>query len=411
MPVRQRHAVIVGAGIGGLTAALAVRRQGWQVTVCERAAGPATVGAGIVLAPNALRAFDAIGFDPAPGTGRGRAVAMGLRRPGGGWLDRADPAALAARYGRAPLALHRSALTAALAAELPAGALRYGAAVTAVDESDGRAVVRTAVGDLTADVVIAADGIHSPLRRRHFPRHPGLHYSGETAWRTVLPAAAVPAGIEGAAETWGRGERFGTVPLADGSLYAYATAVAPAGYRPADVRTELLRRFGTWHHPVPALVERIDPGQVLQHDLYDLAAPLPRLHDGRIAWIGDAAHAMTPNLGQGGCQAVEDAVVLGRLLTGPDVPAALAAYTRARLARTDALRLRSRRAGRVAALRHPVAVAARDLAVRAVPARASLRALDDLFDGFTLPGPAPGRGGAGGSRTGSGRNGRRARGR
>ncbi|MFF4369231.1 FAD-dependent monooxygenase [Streptomyces sp. NPDC001594] len=409
MPVRQhqRHAVVAGAGIGGLTAALALSRQGWKVTVCERAEGPTAVGAGIVLAPNALRAFDAIGFDPLPGTGRAPAMAMGLRRPGGGWLDRADPAALAARFGRTPLALHRSALTSALAAELPEGTLRYGAAVTAVtavDEADGRAVVRTADGELTADAVVAADGIHSPLRRRHFPHHPGLHYSGETAWRTVLPAGTAPTGIP-AAETWGRGERFGTVPLADGGLYAYATAVVPEGYRPADVRAELLRRFGAWHHPVPALLERIDPAQVLQHDLYDLAAPLPRLHHGRIAWIGDAAHAMTPNLGQGGCQAVEDAVVLAHLLARPDVPAALAAYTRARLARTDAIRVRARRAGRVAALRHPLAVAARDLAFRALPAEVSLRALDDLFDGFTLPGRT------GQGPNGAARNGRRARGR
>ncbi|MFJ8207974.1 FAD-dependent monooxygenase [Streptomyces sp. NPDC096033] len=387
MSVRQRHAVVAGAGIGGLTAALALTRQGWKVTVCERAEGPSAAGAGIVLAPNALRAFDAIGFDPAPGPGRAPAMAMGVRRPGGGRLNRADPAALAARYGRTPLALHRAALTAALAAGLPEGALRYGAAVTAVDGDEGRAVVRTTAGDLTADAVVAADGIHSPLRRRHFPHHPGLRYSGETAWRTVLPAATVPAGVE-AAETWGRGERFGTVPLADGGLYAYATAVVPEGYRPADVRTELLRRFGTWHHPVPAVLERMDPARVLQHDLYDLAAPLPRLHHGRIAWIGDAAHAMTPNLGQGGCQAVEDAVVLAHLLTRADVPAALAAYTRARLARTDAIRVRARRAGRVAALGHPVAVAARDLVLRAVPARASLRALDDLFNGFALPGRA-----------------------
>ncbi|MCX5379938.1 FAD-dependent monooxygenase [Streptomyces sp. NBC_00091] len=385
MPEPKRHAVIAGAGIGGLTAALALHRQGWRITVCERAAGPAAVGAGIVLAPNALRAYDAIGFDATRAAGRAVPASMGLRRPGGGRLGRTDTAALTARYGRPPLAVHRTALTSALAAALPEGALAYGTAVTAVDGAagaGGRAVVRTASGNLTADAVIAADGIHSPLRRRHFPDHPGLRYSGETAWRTVLPAG--PAAE--AAETWGRGERFGTAPLADGRVYLYATAVVPEGYRPADVRAELLRRYGTWHDPIPALLERIDPGAVLQHDLYDLAAPLPRLHDGRTAWIGDAAHAMTPNLGQGGCQAVEDAVVLAHLLGGPDVPAALAAYTRARLARTDAVRIRARRMGRVAALSHPLAVAARDLALRAVPARASLRALDDLFDGFRLPG-------------------------
>ncbi|MFI8502314.1 FAD-dependent monooxygenase [Streptomyces sp. NPDC085524] len=389
----RRHAVVSGAGIGGLTAALALHRRGWRVSVCERAAGPTAVGAGIVLAPNALRAFDTIGFDATRAGGRTVPAAMGVRRADGRWLTRADTAALTARYGRPPLALHRSALADALAAALPEGTIRYATAVTAVTSADGaagRPVVRTAEGDLEADLVLAADGIHSPLRRQYFPHHPGLHYSGETAWRTVLPAsAAAGAGVD-TAETWGRGERFGTVPLADGRVYVYATAVVPEGYRPADVRAELLRRFGTWHDPVPALLERIDPAAVLQHDLHDLAAPLPRFHHGRLAWLGDAAHAMTPNLGQGGCQAVEDAAVLAHLLgdaeDARDVPAALAAYSAARCARTDAIRVRARRTGRVAALTHPLAVALRDLAVRATPAFATNRAMDGIVDGFRLPG-------------------------
>ncbi|WP_327251244.1 FAD-dependent monooxygenase [Streptomyces sp. NBC_01244] len=381
----RHRAVVAGAGIGGLAAAVALHRRGWDITVCERATGPSAVGAGIVLAPNALRAFDAIGFDAARAAGHATPAAMDLRRPGGRLLSRADGAALAARYGRPPLAVHRTDLAAALADALPEGALRYGTAVTAVDGvgADGPPVVHTSAGTLTADVVIAADGIHSPVRRQHFPAHPGLRYSGETAWRTVLPADGPP--VRAAAETWGRGERFGVVPLADGRVYLYATAVVPEGYRPADVRAELLRRYGTWHDPIPALLERIDPAAVLQHDLYDLAAPLPRFHQGRLAWLGDAAHAMTPNLGQGGGQAVEDAAVLAHLLDGADVPAALAAYSAARCARTDALRIRSRRAGRVAALTHPLAAAARDLAVRATPARASRRMMDDLFCGFALP--------------------------
>ncbi|MFD3802869.1 FAD-dependent monooxygenase [Streptomyces sp. NPDC058611] len=387
----RRHAVVAGAGIGGLTAALALHRSGWRVTVCERAPGPTAVGAGIVLAPNALRAFDTIGFDATRAAGRAVPAAMGLRRPDGRWLKRADTAAMAARYGRPPLAVHRAALTDALAAALPDGAVRYATTVTGVDRPDGSPVaVRTTAGELAADLAVAADGIHSPLRRRCFPDHPGLHYSGETAWRTVLPADG--AADAAAAETWGRGERFGVVPLADGRTYVFATAVTPAtepGDRhPPDARAELLRRFGAWHDPIPALLERIDPAAVLRHDLYDLAAPLPRYHRGRLAWLGDAAHAMTPNLGQGGCQAVEDAVVLAHLLSGAGtsgVPGALAAYSAARCARTDAVRVRSRRAGRVATVTHPLAATVRDLAVRAVPARASRRAMDDLFDGFTLP--------------------------
>ncbi|AZM87367.1 FAD-dependent oxidoreductase [Streptomyces sp. W1SF4] len=393
----ERHAVVAGAGIGGLAAALALHRRGWRVTVCERAPEPPATGAGIGLAPNALRALEAIGVDAARAAGGAVPGAMGVRRPDGRWLTRAATADMTARYGIPPIAVARPLLTAALAAALPPEALRYGTTVTGADGTGSRATVRTAGGpDLTADLLVAADGIHSPLRRAHFPAHPGPRYLGETAWRALVdaPDLRIPA----MSETWGRGERFGITPLADGRYYLYATARVPAGTRSPDPRAELRRRFGTWHEPVPALLDRVArlaPADVLQNDLYDLAAPLPRLHHGRIVWLGDAAHAMAPNLGQGGCQAIEDAVVLARLLPAGDsgyaeggrdpVPAALAAYTAVRRARTDAVRVRARRVGRLGALRNPLAVAARDLAVRAVPARLALRGMDDLFNGFRLP--------------------------
>lgn len=398
----KRHAVVAGAGIAGLTAAIALHRRGWHVTVCERAPELPVTGAGIGLAPNALRALDAIGVDAARAAGSAVPATMGLRRWDGGWLVRTATADMAARYGMAPVAVPRPAFTAALAAALPPDAIRYGTAVSAVDDAAGRPTVRTEAGpDLPADLVVAADGINSPLRRAYFPAHPGLHYIGETAWRTIVdaPDLRIPA----MSETWGRGERFGVTPLCDGRFYLYATAVVPLGTRSADARAELRQRFGAWHEPIPALLDRVRdfaPADVLQNDLYDLAAPLPALHHGRIAWVGDAAHAMAPNLGQGGCQGIEDAVVLAHLLPAGDgegvadrarsaggadsVPAALAAYTAARRNRTDAVRVRARRIGRLGALRNPLAAAARDLAVRAVPDRLALRGLDDLFNGFSL---------------------------
>ncbi|MEU6892374.1 FAD-dependent oxidoreductase [Streptomyces sp. NPDC046557] len=188
----SRHAVVVGAGIGGLTAAVALHRRGWRVTVCERASEPRSTGAGIGLAPNALRAFDAIGVDAAHAAGSGVPTTMGVRRPDGQWLTRTDTADMAARYGMPPIAVPRQALTAALAAALPPEALCYGVAVTAVDDA-GRPVIRTATGpdrmatgpartasgpDLPADLVVAADGIHSPLRRAYFPPTPVCTTSG-----------------------------------------------------------------------------------------------------------------------------------------------------------------------------------------------------------------------------------------
>ncbi len=393
-----RHAVVAGGGIGGLTAAVALSRRGWRVTVCERAAALTGIGAGIVLAPNALRALESIGLGPAVSAGEPLAGALGLRTPDGAWLSRTGAAA--SRYGVPARAVHRGFLIDALAAALPPGALRLGVSVGGVDEAaEGAVVVRTSAGELRADAVVAADGLRSALRGQLFPRHPGPRHAGETGWRAVLSGAGLPA--LPAAETWGRGERFGIVPLADGRVYVYATAVAGPGTRPADHRAELVRRFGAWHDPIPALLERLDrpdgrepdPVTVLHHDFYELAVPLPRFHSGRVALLGDAAHAMTPNLGQGGCQAIEDAVVLAHLLAGGTaVPAALAAYTEARLGRTTRISRRSRRMGDLARLSHPLAVSVRNFAVRGTPSAVTARGLDTLLGWQPPPGPdrAPG---------------------
>lgn len=386
-----RHAVVAGGGIGGLAAGAALSRRGWRVTVCERAPVLAGIGAGIVLAPNALRALDSIGLGPEVSVGEPLAGPLGLRTPDGAWLSRTG--ATASRYGLPARAVHRGFLIDVLAAALPPGALRLGVSVSGVDDAGGAVVVRTSAGDLSADVVVAADGLRSVLRRQLFPGHSGPRHAGETGWRAVLSGVGLPA--LPAAETWGGGERFGIVPLVDGRVYVYATAVTGPGTRLADHSAELSRRFGAWHDPIPALLERLerrrpDPVGILHHDLYELAPSLPRFNSGRVALLGDAAHAMTPNLGQGGCQAIEDAVVLAHLLAGgPDVPAALAAYTEARHGRTTRISRHSRRMGDLARLSHPLAVFVRNLAVRATPSAVTRRGLDTLLGWQPPPGPAP----------------------
>src|SRR5579863_7968716 len=120
------------------------------------------------------------------------------------------------------------------------------------------------------------------------------------------------------------------MPLAGGQVYCYAAAPAAPGGHSGDERAGLVTRFGGWHDPIPALLAGVAPGQVLGRDVAELAAPLPAFHRGRVALLGDAAHPMTPNLGQGACQALEDAAVLARLATGldgPGVPGMLARYT------------------------------------------------------------------------------------
>ncbi|MFD0149943.1 FAD-dependent monooxygenase [Streptomyces sp. NPDC055721] len=367
--MEQHRAVVVGAGIGGLTAAVALHRNGWQVTVLERAADLAPVGAGIGLAPNSQRALDVIGLgdrvrDLAAWQGDG-----GMRAPDGRWLARTNARAAAERFGGPLVLLHRATLVEILTSALPDGTVRTGAPASLADPGDDRRPARltTPDGDIEAELVVAADGIRSATRHALFPEHPGPRYAGCTTWRVVVPAPARPFAPH---ETWGAGRLWGTQPLKDGRIYAYAMAAAPAGGRaPDDEKAELLRLFGDWHHPVPEILAAVDPGQVLRHDVHHLPDPLPAFHRGRVALLGDAAHAMMPSLGQGGNQAIEDAVVLAHhARSAPDfIPGrALAAYTADRLPRTTAIVRKAARTGAITLLSARPAVALRSALVGAV---------------------------------------------
>ncbi|WP_380280226.1 FAD-dependent monooxygenase [Kitasatospora purpeofusca] len=365
------RAVVIGGGIGGLAAALALHRRGVPVTVHERAASLEPVGAGLALAPNALRALDRLGIGD-----RLRALALphpavGIRRPSGRWLARTGTDAVEAHFGDKLIAVARADVIDALVDALPAGTVRTGSRAELVDPGepgDARtpAVVRTPDGEQAAALVVGADGIRSATRGLLFPHHPGPRYSGFTTWRSLVARPPRPPFAVG--EVWGHGRLAGIVPLADGRVYVYGAALAPAGARAADgdERAELLRRYGGWCAPVPELFATTDPAAVLRHDVWELADPLPAYHRGRVALLGDAAHAMCPFQGQGACQAIEDAVVLAAgIRPDADPAAALPAYTAARLPRATAVVDGSRAVGALVALRSPLTVLARDLALTA----------------------------------------------
>ena len=383
------RAVVIGAGIGGLAAAAGLRLAGWHVTVCERAASLEPVGSALALAPNGLRALDAIGA----GDGlRGLAVPqeVGIRRSDGRWLIRSSTGRMISdRFGDPVILLPRTAVIDALAACLPGGVLFLATTVTLVEPGGksgqggtSAARVATTAGELDADLVVAADGIGSGTRSALFPGHPGLRYAGFTTWRLLTGPVT---GQFPMAESWGRGTVFGVMPLSDGRVYCYAAAPADPGARAGDELAELVRLFGTWHEPIPGLLAVGRRQDVLRHDVAELAAPLPSFHRGRVALLGDAAHPMTPNLGQGACQALEDAAVISRLAAGtePDaVTGMLAQYTAARLPRTTDVVRWSRRAATMTTWASPPAVAFRDTMARLtgrLALGAALRSLAPIY--------------------------------
>ncbi|MGA4844929.1 FAD-dependent monooxygenase [Streptomyces sp. G5(2025)] len=380
----QRAATIVGGGIGGLAAAIALQRRGWHVEVLEKAPEFTEVGAGISLWPNALCALDALGLaDTVRSLGAEEATG-GVRDRKGRWLSRTDNAELARRFRYPLVVLHRAELLRALREALPSRSLKPGSEVSGVREEGGRLVVDHRSGESRADLVVAADGLRSALRRALWPAAPAPRYAGYTAWRAVTEPLAEPPSA--GAVSWGRGERIGFTALPGDRMYCFATATLPeAAALGTSDHAELLRRFGGWPDPVPALLAAVPADAVLRHDLYDLP-PLSTFVRGRVALLGDAAHAMTPNLGQGACQALEDAVTLAHCLDATaDTDAALRSYDRLRRPRTQAITRRSARLGTVGQLAWPPAALLRDTAARLVPARATLRSMAPVF-GWSPPG-------------------------
>ena len=192
-------------------------------------------------------------------------------------------------------------------------------------------------------------------------------------------APPLPGGPDDGGETWGAGTRFGRAPLPGHRVYCYATANTPeGGTGPTGEAAELRVRFAKWHDPIPALVEAAAGAEVLRHDIYELPDVRPYAR-GRVVLLGDAAHAMTPNLGQGACQALEDAATLGAVLAGEgDVVPALVRYDGLRRSRTQDIVKRSRQMGAMGQWSSPLAVAVRDRLLRLVPVKVAMRTLDPV---------------------------------
>ncbi len=345
------RAVVVGGGIGGTAAAVALARAGIDVRVYEQAQRLTEVGAGVSLAPNGLRMLERLGVGEGIARLGARHTSTELR------LSDGRPARHAphrfAQAGR-NVGMHRADLLALLAARLPPGTVRTGHRCTGFSQDGGGATVVFANGAAaTADVVIGADGIHSVLQG--FVVQPAQPvFSGVVAHRGLVPRLdEYPAGTM---RMWvGESRHFLVFPVRAGRLLNYvgfvpsATSVRESWSAPGDPAA-LAAHFAGWDPLIGQVIAAISGpgGSGFRWGLYD-RAPLPRWSNGRLTLLGDAAHPMLPHLGQGVNQALEDAVALATLLgacAGPaGVPRALAAYQRLRRGRTARVQLGSRRNG------------------------------------------------------------------
>ncbi|SEJ93354.1 2-polyprenyl-6-methoxyphenol hydroxylase [Deinococcus reticulitermitis] len=352
--------LIVGAGIAGLTLAQALKQKSVAFDLVERAPEPAPVGAGLSLTVNATRLLDDLGFAEAI-RARGHISEMGwIRSQRGNALQRLDLSALQP-YG-VSVALHRAELHDLLSQDLDVG---YGQEVQGLEWRPGRVQVQLPGEKREYALVIAADGLRSRVRAS-LPGAPRPVYSGYTSWRFVTPNT--PA-LTDPTEFWGTGRRIGLIPIGGGQLYVFATLNQPAGQVVAEAgRAPLLRKlFQSFPAPVGAVLEILNADSgVIQTDIYELRTHLWRAPN--MALIGDAAHAMTPNLGQGAGMGIEDAVVLAQCLDRyGNSPEALATYEQVRQERASAIATQSRWLGVMGQLEANLLIHLRNEAMRRTP--------------------------------------------
>ncbi len=374
----MKRAIVIGGGIGGLTAAIALRRAGVDAVVFERASELREIGAGISIWVNAMKALEKLELADAVRAAGRQEIGGTVRTSSGETLSEIPSDVLEKRFGP-NVVLRRPGLQRALLAALSDGAVRLDAGCVGFrQDSSGVTALFAGGREERGDLLVGADGLSSVVRKQLFgdeePR-----YAGFTAWRGL---ADLGDGREDEGfEAWGTGQIFGLVSLGWGRFYWYATKNAPEGQRDAAAgrKAELLERFGSWHEPIPSVTQATEETAILRNDVYDRES-LKRWGDGRVTLLGDAAHPMTPNLGQGACQAIEDAVVLAECVRGEeDVAAALQLYEEQRRGRTANIVRRSRLLGRVGQLENPLLCGLRNAAVRVMPFRLQLRQLDPIL--------------------------------
>jgi len=363
--------LIAGAGIGGLALGCALQQSGIPFEIFERAPSLGAAGAGIVMQTAAMLALRHLGLDEAVAR-VGHELKRGTGKNAAGAIlhsTRLD------EFGAPSIAIHRARLQATLLGALDAARVHTGRELSGFEQDEHTVHACFSDGSRASGaLLIGADGLHSATRRQLLGETP-LRYAGYTSWRGVAPVAGLSPAHE-AVEIWGRGLRFGIVPIADDETYWFAVANAPAGETDVDRRTTLLERFAGFGEPARALLDVTPTERILRTDIHD-RAPVSTWSKGRVSLLGDAAHPTTPNLGQGGCMAIEDAVVLAHCLGKHAALAhALQAYEQKRVAHTSKIVSASWQFGRVAQLEGSFTTWLRDLALRVTPesqVRARLR--------------------------------------
>lgn len=370
------HFVIAGGGIAGLACGIALKKNGHSISLIESASRLKPVGAGITLAFNAIKAAKKLGVDAQLIDRSQHLDKVVIGNSQGRPLNTMNLSEYASEFGLSH-AIHRSDLQTTLLENLSDVDIILGNKVVSFQSSGNKTIVWLKDGaQIEADYLIAADGIHSAIRQQLLPKTQPV-YHGYTCWRGVTQMPKDYVYSNTLLETWGVGKRLGLVPLTNNRIYWFAVANAVQSDRQLQALSpsQLAEKFADFHSDFKSVIANTHSEVMIWGDLLDID-PLEQFNFGNTLLVGDAAHATTPNLGQGGCMALEDAATLMSCLEKTNsVNMAFALFEKERLGRTAMVIKRSRFLGQMGQLKYGFLAPIRNQLMKMTPASTAKKQL------------------------------------
>lgn len=373
---------IIGGGIAGISIAIAFQKHGLEVEVYEAATELKPVGAGITLAFNAMKAAQKLGF-------RQEVLKAGRSMENAMILNDQAKVLTAFNYrkhldklGDLSIAIHRADLHQILLGQLKGDILHLNKkAQSFTQDKDGVMVSFEDGSTLETPLLIVSDGIHSIFRQALIPNSKP-QYAGYTCWRGIGELPEGYAFSNSVVECWGKGARIGIVPTTDKQVYWFAVKNAPENdpsMKNAE-KQDILNMFKSWSPKLLKVIENTPEDQIIWNDIVDID-PIDRFAFGNILLTGDAAHATTPNMGQGGCQAFEDAAVLDALLAfEKPMNQIFQEFEKLRVTKTSKVISQSRTIGKLAQWENPILAGIRNFGMSLTPESTNLKQIMWLND-------------------------------
>lgn len=375
--------VIIGAGIGGLTTALFCEKLGMNVRIYEQSAVIKPLGAGIILAHNAMQVFDKLGLKE-PITNLGNSLSsIKIKTSHLKQISTINNTYFDKKYGVNSVAIQRSVLQKFLVHKLKTTTIHFGKKVIDIQQDERPSILFLDNEEITCDVVIAADGIHSVIREKLFTKST-VRQAEQTCWRGLSSMNLPAAFTDELNELWGKGSRFGFVQLSENQVYWYGLHNSNELVKKENLKDY----FKDYTTIVNEVIANTHIDKTFSHSIEDLK-PMLSWVKGNVCLLGDAAHATTPNMGQGACQAIEDAYVLSHHLnkyfihedsaTKGSINTALNKYQQQRQSKANMVVNMSRKLGKISHIKNPALAACRNVAMRFIPSRMNRKTSEKIY--------------------------------